>query len=519
LARTEDQYQQQQPQQQQQQQQQQYPDSMRASPQQQRQPSPRTPTGNSTLVPPPRPPRDGVGLGNSQRNTIAMSVNEATQSLDSLIDEQRRTQVPLQQEAAVPTESPMEQHQHQQQQQQQQQERVVPRHSSVRNMKPSPSPVPPSPATQMPNGQVAPSQPAAAPAANHINNNNNSISSNNSSSSNNNNNAAATEERQALLREIKSRDAIISEMKKKENWWRTEVSMARKMRASKGETFDDGPEADEALLMDMDHLAEDKVTLFEQLVAVKSELRRVRASILQQAQPMSDKVSQADRMRTAALQEAAYFKSKYMALKERRQDELDLIEQSRCDELEKRLATALADNEANNKMLQQLQKRAQHDLNARTTTEERAKEAQSRAEEAQEAHQRALEELQMVYTRATKAETQVRENAVQIAELTQQLSEALSAQSGAQSHEASEAHLKAAQLEAANLRARNESAALQQKLAEGMDDIARLRTLLAEREDALTEAKVQLEDAEIQLSMMREAIQQKNTGYSSTRAY
>ncbi|RCI04093.1 Negative regulator of mitotic exit, partial [Rhizopus stolonifer] len=334
--------------------------------------------------------------------------------------------------------------------------------------------------------------------------------------------ALALEEKQALMREIQARDLAISEMKKKENWWRTEVSLARKQQANK--SFDDGPDADEVLLMDVDHLPEDKVKLFEQLVSVKSELRRVKASILQQAQPMSDKVSQADRMRTAALQEAAYFKSKYLALKSRRQQDLAQIEGSRCDELEKRLANALVENEANAKLLQQLQKRSQYDQHARTATEERAREAQERAEEAQQAHQRALEELQMVYARATKAEMQVRDNALKIADLTQQLSEALLAPPSTMSQEATEAQLKASQLEAANLRARNETASLKQKLAEQMDDIDRLRASLSEREDALAEAKRHVEDYEIQLNIMRDAMnqQQQNTvngGFSSTRAY
>ncbi|KAG1383455.1 hypothetical protein G6F60_008060 [Rhizopus arrhizus] len=331
--------------------------------------------------------------------------------------------------------------------------------------------------------------------------------------------AGDDKERQMLLREIKARDAVISEMKKKESWWRTEVSLARKLRSRSEEM--DSPEDDEALLMDVDHLPEDRLKLFEQLVSVKSELRRVRASILQQASPMSEKVQQADRMRTAALQEAAYFKSKYLALKARRHEELGQLDLSRSDELEKRLAAALAENEAGSKTLLQLQKRSQHDQAARLATEERAREAQERAEEAQQAHQRALEELQAVYARATKAESQARENAIKIADLTQQLSQALLVQPAVKSQEVSEAQLKASQLEAANLKARNESAALKQKLAESMDDIARLRTSLNEREDALNEARLHLEDYEIQLNMLRDAMNQKSSvnGFAPTPAY
>ncbi|KAG1230613.1 hypothetical protein G6F68_019274 [Rhizopus microsporus] len=109
-------------------------------------------------------------------------------------------------------------------------------------------------------------------------------------------------------------------MKKKENWWRAEVAMARKLQGKD--------------LVEND-LPQDQAKVLQQLITVKAELDRVRQSILQQAEPMSDKVQQADRMRTAALQEAAYFKSKYLAIKSRRQSDLEHLEISRSDELER----------------------------------------------------------------------------------------------------------------------------------------------------------------------------------------
>lgn len=547
--------------------------------------SPHT-TSRSPVAPPPRPPREGVGLGNAQRNTMINQNNNHDDSLrpksqmpirnqsaqhspqpivptvdttsvippgqqtpspqqlayqqqmaneqalvyeqqakeQALAQEQAQQQAQLQaqlqaqyvaqqeaqklaqQEAQILAQKEAQYAQQQaqyqaQHQQKYQAEQILERSASRQLHASSPSPM---------NGKSKQDNTAATAAA---------VQAATAAAT-----AAAQEERQSLMREIKARDMIISEMKKKENWWRTEVSLARKQRSNKGESFDDGPDADEALLMDIDHIEEDKVKLFEQLVSVKSELRRVRNSILQQAQPMSEKVAQADRMRTAALQEAAYFKSKYLALKSRRQDEIENLDLSRCDELEKRLAATLTENESTNKLLQQLQKRSQHDQTSRLATEERAREAQERAEEAQQAHQRALEELQVVYSRATKAELQVRENAVKIADLTQQLSDALMAQPIVKSQEVTEAQLKASQLEAANLKARNETAGLKQKLAENMDEIARLRTVLNEREDALGEAKIHVEDCEIQLSMMREAMNQQHqkssvNGFSPTRAY
>ncbi|KAI9495965.1 hypothetical protein BDB00DRAFT_178716 [Zychaea mexicana] len=305
------------------------------------------------------------------------------------------------------------------------------------------------------------------------------------------------EEKAALVRELRAREMIVSEMRKKEQWWRTEVSIARKIRAEQGHALDNDDDDEEL----MDLTDSEKYKLFDQLVAMKTELRRVKQSIGHQAQPMSQKVEQADRMRLAALQEAAYFKAKYQALKARQPfDETD-----RTADLEKRLATALSEHESNTRLLQQLQQRAHHDHTSRVSADERAKEAHERAQEAQEAHQRALEELASVHDRAVKAEGQAREGAVQIAELTRQLAQALSTPE-ASSHDLSEAHITISKLEAANLKARNEVASLKQKLAESMDDIARLRTMLSEREEALKETTRELEDSEIQMAMLRDAM-------------
>ncbi|KAI8992545.1 hypothetical protein BDB01DRAFT_738618 [Pilobolus umbonatus] len=474
-----------------------------------------SPGATAPLTPPPRPPRDGVGLNNQQRNTMAIQANEVNPIADHGREEMRpKSHIPKHQQQyaeaphyfadQLPERYPSRQ--------------ILPTTSVGPTSSSASTPIPthssaratPVPDTAAMNAAVSAAAGAAATAATAAAN------------------AAAAEEQQNLLREINARDVIISEMKKKESWWRTEVSIARKLRAAKGETFDDGPDADEAMLMDIDSLEEDKVKLFEQLVSVKSELRRVRVSILQQAQPMSEKVNQADRMRTAALQEAAYFKSKYLALKSRRQEEYQDIELSRCDILEKRLANALTENETNSRLLQQLQKRAQHDQNARVATEERANEAQNRAEEAQQAHQRALEELQALYSRAAKAENQVRENALKIADLTQQLSEALTVEPLSMTQEVTEAQLRASQLEAANLKARNEAAVLKQRLSESKDEIAVLRNMLNEREDALNQANINAEDYQIQLTMMKEAMIEQHhknnlgTGtndYNSTKAY
>ncbi|KAI7865528.1 hypothetical protein BDF14DRAFT_1730188, partial [Spinellus fusiger] len=308
------------------------------------------------------------------------------------------------------------------------------------------------------------------------------------------------QEKVLLVRELQARDFTIQQMKKKEQWWKTEVALARKTRLAQEDKEKDTQS------MSLEATDSRMGRLFHQLVSVKSELRRVRASIVQQALPASQKLDQADRMRRMALQEAAYYRSKYTAIKERQGEALARIETERATLLEARLAVALKENQSNSKVLQQLQKRAQFDYNARVSAEERVKEAHERAEESQYAHQMALEKLSDMYSESLRSEAELRASSVRIAELTHRLTEVLSHRLGLE--ETSDTTITMSRLEAATMKSRNETAALKQGLAESRDDIARLRILLSEREEALGEAKRQLEDSHIQLSMMKDVMSQ-----------
>ena len=307
-------------------------------------------------------------------------------------------------------------------------------------------------------------------------------------------------ELESLILEIKAQDAIIHNMKKKEPWWRSEVSMARKMRMQ-----DPSPRDDPT----MSH------PLVEQIMALTTEFNRTQAHISEPAihQAMGAKVQQTDRIRTAALQEAAYFKSKYIGLMERRRQQGEMDDSDSEDEdnnlvrsLERSLAETLMENEANRRLLQQMNKQAHHDHSARESAEDRAKEAQGRAEEAQQAHERALEKLDEVHHRAAHAEAKVRENVNKVANLTNQLADSLSAPA---SNDMDEAKEKIMQLEQANSKVHEEAQTFKQQLASCVEDIQYLRMALDEREETLGQAMRRLEDTSNQVSATRHALSER----------
>ncbi|KAI9289530.1 hypothetical protein BC943DRAFT_300260 [Umbelopsis sp. AD052] len=444
----------------------------------QRPPSRASPTTNgfANHSTPPRPSREGVDIGGQKfRNTIA-------------IPQGGEIQLPSNGSTGIPAERRPKSH--------------IPTPDQMRDIhsaSPSPSPRTPIPMTLEHSRSESP-----LTIRNAVDNSMKPTTSRSHSLKDDQNTSHVSEERAHYTRELKAKDAIILEMKKKEQWWRTEVSLARKLRAK---LDDEVPEDVENVLMNLDDQNSDQAKLFDQLVRLKTELRKVKLSIGHQSQGACQQVLQAEKMRTAALQEAAYFRSKYTAIQSRQADELASIETARAKELEDRLVHALSENETLQKKLQQMQKKVNHDQHARESAEDRVADANARADDAQQAHTRAVEELSNLHTRTLQAEAQVRDSTARIADLTTQLNRALATEVSPTA--LSDATIKISQLEASSIKLRSEVASLKQKLADSEDENEKMRTAMMEKESSLMETTRILEDNEIKLGIMKEAMIQK----------
>jgi hypothetical protein len=317
-----------------------------------------------------------------------------------------------------------------------------------------------------------------------------------------------SEEKKALMREISARDAIINEMRKKEQWWRTEVSIAKRHQNH----YDD-QELESAFLMKFEPENDDKRLLFQELVTVKSEIKKIRNSIHKQTEPILQKIEQAEHVRTIALEEAAYYKSKYIALKTKDKKALNLLESDRVQAIDQRLLDAFEHKQHIESSLRTIQEKSQHDQAARLLAEERAKQAQLQSEEAQAAHQKALEQLTELYQKIIKAEAQGRVDALTIANLSNELADMLSSTDNVNhEHDISQIHIEMARLEAANIRSRNEIAVLLKQLEEGKDKEMSLKMLLNEKDQAYSEAVLELEKVSIELQLLKGAMPNNSNG-------
>ncbi|KAG1047053.1 hypothetical protein G6F43_010483 [Rhizopus delemar] len=321
--------------------------------------------------------------------------------------------------------------------------------------------------------------------------------------------APNSEEKGKLLKEILVRDTIISEMKKKEQWWRTEVSILRHTCSHSEEAFSNEDKIQDAMLFEFRKDKDENRLLLEQLVQTKAEVRKVKNSVSKQMDSLMHNLSKPESIRAAALEEAAYYKARYTAIKSRDRVALNLLEADRVGLLEHRLKEAYAQKESINTLLTEVQRRSQEDQTARLLAEERASIAQKQSEVAQEAHQAALEKTSKLYGQLLKTEAKCREDAIRIAHLSSSLVHQLSLKEDCL--DLSEVHIKTVRLEATNIKYRNEVAALLKQLEERQDEQESLKSMLAEKEHAYAESLLELEKTRIELDLVRRSTTNRST--------
>ncbi|ORY95768.1 hypothetical protein BCR43DRAFT_506213 [Syncephalastrum racemosum] len=296
------------------------------------------------------------------------------------------------------------------------------------------------------------------------------------------------QDEEEIIRQIKEKDIMIQKMKQSEGWWRQQVSLAR--RVNRGDMQDH--DADESMLMDLsDTLSDEKTRLYENLVSLKAELRRSKSVVEQRAHTL----------RTAALQEAAYFKSKCAA-----------VAREAPNPLEKQLAEVLAQNEQQRRQLRQQRLADEEHARTRSVAEERAREAHERASEATAAHERALLELEKQHTRASAAQALSAQQAREMAYLESEIA------ASADIHKA-EAEAKVARLQEATQDVRAQVQNLEGQLAQQRNELGRLQALVNERDDAVRDVSQQLEAASGQLGALKAAMTEHGLAVPATRAY
>ncbi|KAF9198060.1 Negative regulator of mitotic exit, partial [Haplosporangium sp. Z 27] len=204
-----------------------------------------------------------------------------------------------------------------------------------------------------------------------------------------------------------NKDAEIRDLKQREQWLLAEVAVSRKRMGERPMSLTVALKEDMSAF-NMDRESE-KYKIMQALLSVKAELERSKTSIVTQAQIASNKLREAERIRTAALQEAAYLKAKVSALQSGEASLLASTEVARAVDLEKRLTLALAQIDRLESQSAQHETVLEREIHSREVAMEQERQATARAEEAELSHTRSLAELATLHERASKAEANLRE--------------------------------------------------------------------------------------------------------------
>ncbi|KAH9044402.1 hypothetical protein EDB85DRAFT_2130328 [Lactarius pseudohatsudake] len=181
-----------------------------------------------------------------------------------------------------------------------------------------------------------------------------------------------------LIRDLKTRETELETLRRREAWMI--AALARASRA--GYIYVNGDEDQGP--------GDEQPKIAEAVITLKQLHGRIQASLTEQAHNASLRISEAERQRAGAIQEAAYYRAKLAALEASSEGEVSRLERERLAELERQLSATLAAQAERDRRLAQLSDEVALKSNLLEQAEANAEEAAKRAGLLEDAHVRML---------------------------------------------------------------------------------------------------------------------------------
>ncbi|WFD33963.1 hypothetical protein MCUN1_000791 [Malassezia cuniculi] len=159
------------------------------------------------------------------------------------------------------------------------------------------------------------------------------------------------------------------------------------------------------------------------LLALKTRVSALRSDIVRQVKENEARIAQQERIRVAALQEAAFYRAKLSAIEYGTSDERARLDLQRIVQLERLLSDAMRENTELDRRATLLQDHARLELRLRNSVEERLAETTKRAVAAEEAQMKAYDELSELQKQTYTTEALLRDHAARVARLTTQVAQ------------------------------------------------------------------------------------------------
>lgn len=215
-----------------------------------------------------------------------------------------------------------------------------------------------------------------------------------------------------LLREIKARETEADNAKRREAALRVILSNAIQQGFVVDDDMADVPPPD--LLGDNEQIR-GIATALKQLKQEKANLQNEVASQMRLA---SEKILDAERMQKSALQEAAYYRAKLVALESGQIGDVSRMDQERIADLERQLESTTTEHAGGQRELERLKEEVAHHQKLAATSTEAETETLKRAEAAEEEAARLQEEIETLREQASTHERSLRDHSERFITLT-----------------------------------------------------------------------------------------------------
>ncbi|KAK4704660.1 hypothetical protein P7C70_g1551, partial [Phenoliferia sp. Uapishka_3] len=215
----------------------------------------------------------------------------------------------------------------------------------------------------------------------------------------------------------RAKDEEIQQLKAREMWMTTALAMATR----KGFVVSDAVDESEARSLEALHPTMEDGTNREVVAALlqlKQELAHAKSALAEQSHSVDERVATSTRARTAALQEASYYRAKLAALESGSLGDATKLERERSLDLERKLSESLAAKALLERQVEKLESDVEHHTDMRASAEERHQTAALRADDAEGSHSRAIADYAELQRRTNSQELTIQDRMEQVASLT-----------------------------------------------------------------------------------------------------
>ncbi|KAI6047790.1 hypothetical protein EDC04DRAFT_22546 [Pisolithus marmoratus] len=217
-----------------------------------------------------------------------------------------------------------------------------------------------------------------------------------------------------LIRDYKAKEIEVEVLRKREAWMKTALLKAHRNGFVQ---FDEQSiEAEELSLRE--GASDEQRNLADMILNFKHFKTQMQMLLATQAREASDRVTDAERMKTGAIQEAAYYRAKLTAWEANAPVDVARVERERVAELERHLATLLSEQTTLRRKVVEVTDSLALQTTLLEQAEARAVDANKRADTLEESHERHARSHTELQDRQALLEAALREHADRLASQT-----------------------------------------------------------------------------------------------------